>query len=125
MNWKLQQHNLMEEYRVPDSDLRKYFQMMGAVAFVPEEDVAMAWRFLKLLLPADITEFTTFYDSTSILTSTASLSTNGTSTTLPRCCFLGVPISLKGGTTGAKFGNVSRKRAGVGLSRRGGGGAVV
>jgi transposase-like protein len=33
MNRKLQQHNRMEECRVPDSDVRRYFQMMGSIAF--------------------------------------------------------------------------------------------
>ena len=69
MNRKLQQHNLMEEYQVPDSDVRRYFQMMGSIAFVPEEDVPTAWRFLKPLLPADMTEFGDYFESTWIGTS--------------------------------------------------------
>ena len=39
-------HNLMEEYKVPDSDIRRHFQMMGVIAFIPEDDVSMAWWFL-------------------------------------------------------------------------------
>ena len=69
MNRKLQQHNLMEEYRVPDLDVRRYFQMMGSIAFVPEEDVPTAWRFLKPLLPVDMTEFGDYFESTWIGTS--------------------------------------------------------
>jgi hypothetical protein len=62
MNRKLQQHNLIEEYRVPDSDVRRYFQKMGSIAFVPEEDFPTAWRFRKSLLPADMTKFSDYYE---------------------------------------------------------------
>ena len=66
---KLQQHNLVEEYRVPESDIRRYFQMMGAIAFVPEDDVPTAWRFLKPLLPLDMVEFSSYFENTWIGTS--------------------------------------------------------
>ena len=59
----------MEEYRVPESDIRRYFQMMGAIAFVPEDDVPTAWRFLKPLLPLDMAEFSSYFENTWIGTS--------------------------------------------------------
>ena len=61
---KFQQHNLTEEYRVPDPDIRRHFQMVGAIAFIPEDNVSMALRFLKPLLPVDMAEFSSYYELT-------------------------------------------------------------
>ena len=38
--------------------------MVGAIAFVPEEDVDDTWRLLKPLLPPDMIEFTRYYEAT-------------------------------------------------------------
>ena len=63
--WKhLQQLDLTEEYAVPGSDIRKYFKMMGALAFVPEDDVRRVWRLLKPLIPDDMLQFISFYETT-------------------------------------------------------------
>ena len=38
--------------------------MVGAIAFVPEEDADDTWRLLKPLLPPDMIEFTRYYEAT-------------------------------------------------------------
>ena len=38
--------------------------MVGAIAFVPDEDVDDTWRLLKPLLPPDMIEFTRYYEAT-------------------------------------------------------------
>ena len=43
--------------------------MIGAIAFVPEDDVPTAWRFLKPLLPLDMVEFSSYFENTWIGTS--------------------------------------------------------
>ena len=40
--------------------------MVGAIAFVPEEDVDDTWRLLKPLLLPDMIEFTRYYEATRI-----------------------------------------------------------
>ena len=92
----------MEGYKVPNSDIRCHFQMMGAIAFIPEDDVSMAWRFVN---PFSLWT----WQSSAVATSQHGfehrppiqpfLTTNGASTTLPRCCFHGVPTSLRDGIT--------------------------
>ena len=42
------QSDLVPEYQVPGSDVRKAFKMVGALPFVPLGDVEMAWRHLKI-----------------------------------------------------------------------------
>ena len=60
----------MEEYLVPDSSVREYYSMIGAIAFVPEHDVAQNWsrRLLKPLLPADMDSFSSYYERSWIVT---------------------------------------------------------
>ena len=50
---------------------RKYFKMMGALAFVPEDDVRRMWRLLKPLIPDDMLQFVSYYETTWIGTSAA------------------------------------------------------
>ena len=38
--------------------------MVGAIAFVPEEDADDTWKLLKPLLPPDMIEFTRYYEAT-------------------------------------------------------------
>ena len=38
--------------------------MVGAIAFVPEEDADNTWRLLKPLLPPDMIEFIRYYEAT-------------------------------------------------------------
>ena len=64
------QSDLVEEYVLPDSPIREHFAMMGAIAFVPAEDVDQTWRHLKPLLPADMANFAFYYENTWIGSST-------------------------------------------------------
>ena len=45
--------------------------MMGALAFVPEDDVRRMWRLLKPLIPDDMLQFVSYYETTWIGTSAA------------------------------------------------------
>ena len=45
--------------------------MMGALAFVPEDDVRRVWRLLKPLIPDDMLQFVSYYEITWIGTSAA------------------------------------------------------
>ena len=68
--WKhFGQADLIPEYQVPNSPIRKAFQMMGAIPFVPIDDVDMVWRLLKPTLPSDMASFIQYYESTWIGTS--------------------------------------------------------
>ena len=51
-------HPHPDRVRVAVSDVRKSFQMIGALLFVSPGDVDMAWRQLKPLLPPDMAAFT-------------------------------------------------------------------
>ncbi|KAL5270104.1 hypothetical protein ACHWQZ_G000980 [Mnemiopsis leidyi] len=66
----LRQADLLDEYLVPDSSVRKFFSMICAIAFVPEDEVAQTWRHLKPLLPSDMDSFSTYYENTWIGSST-------------------------------------------------------
>ena len=70
--WKhLQLLDLAEQYAIPGSNIRKYFKMMGALAFVPEDDVKRVWRLLKPLIPDDMLHIVSYYETTWIGTSAA------------------------------------------------------
>ena len=45
---------------------------MGALAFFPVEEVERVWRTLKLLIPADMVSFISYFESTWVGTSTTS-----------------------------------------------------
>ena len=60
---KLQQHDLVPEYNVEDSAVRKSFQKMGAIAFVHLGDVRDTWLELKPTLPSEMALFADYYDS--------------------------------------------------------------
>ena len=58
------QSDLVPEYQVPGSDVRKAFKMVGALPFVPLGDVEMAWRHLKPTIPDDMAPFTSYFETT-------------------------------------------------------------
>jgi len=58
------QSDLLPEYQVVGSEIRKSFQMMGALPFVPIDDVDRAWRYLKPLLPGDMDAFSRYFEHT-------------------------------------------------------------
>ena len=66
----VKQTNIWEEYLTPNSPVRDFFAMTGAIAYVPETDVPRIWRHLKPLLPIDMAEFASYYENTWIGTST-------------------------------------------------------
>jgi len=43
----VKQRNIWEEYLTPNSPVREFFAMTGAIAYVPETDVPRIWRHLK------------------------------------------------------------------------------
>ena len=56
--WRnLATHIVVPEYRAENSLVRKFSQMMGAIAFVHFGDVRDTWPELKLTLPAEIKAF--------------------------------------------------------------------
>ena len=61
---KLQQHDLVPEYKVEDSAVRKSFQMIGAIAFVDLGDVRDTRLQLKPYLPSEMDEFADYYEGT-------------------------------------------------------------
>ena len=66
----VKQTNIWEEYLTPNSPVRDFFAMTGAIAYVPETDVPRIWRHLKPLLPIDMAEFASYYENIWIGTST-------------------------------------------------------
>ena len=58
---KLQQHDLVPEYNVENSAVRKSFQMIGAIAFVDLGDVLDTWTLLKPTLPSEMEAFAEYY----------------------------------------------------------------
>ena len=55
---------LKTEYEVEDSDVRKYYKLISALPFVPEDDVLDAWLQLRPLLPVDLTAFASYVEYT-------------------------------------------------------------
>ena len=55
----------------PATKIRKYLKMMGALAFVPVDDVKRVWRLLKPLIPDDMLQLVSYYKTTWIGTSSA------------------------------------------------------
>ena len=61
--WReLQRCSLVPEYNVIDSPIRKYFKMIGAIAFLPLGDVRSTWDALKPEIPLDMSEFVDYYE---------------------------------------------------------------
>ena len=60
-----QRLNVNKSYKREFKPIIKLFtSLMGPIAFIPEDDVSMALRFLKPLLPVDMAEFSSYYEST-------------------------------------------------------------
>ena len=56
--------DLVPEYRVPGSAVRKAYKMVAALAPVPVGKTDMAWRYLKPTLPSDMAQFTSYFKNT-------------------------------------------------------------
>ena len=54
---RLQREDLVLEYQVENSPIRKAFKMIKALPFVPEHLIPTAWRNLKPTLPDDMRTF--------------------------------------------------------------------
>ena len=57
------------QYNVAGSDVRKIFQIIGALPFLPNGDVDMAWTLLRPTLPPEMSSFADYMDYTWIGTS--------------------------------------------------------
>ena len=53
----------MEEFSVAYSPMLQCFAIIGAIAFVSEEDIDHTWRLLKPLLPPNMIDFTQYYEA--------------------------------------------------------------
>ena len=90
------------------SEVRKSFKIVGALPFVPPEDVEMAWRHLKPLIPADMAAFVGYMERTWLGTSsnepllTSSDGISGMLQSVESVDFLDPPTSRKGGTTDSR-----------------------
>ena len=63
--WRnLQRTDLVPEYQVQGSEVRKSFKMVSALPFVPEDVIPTAWRHLKPLMPNDMSSFVDYYEYT-------------------------------------------------------------
>ena len=60
----LQSEGLAADYSIDNSPIRKSFMQIGALPFVPVSDVDQAWRLLKPSLPAEMTAFARYFEST-------------------------------------------------------------
>ena len=67
--------------------------MMGALPFLPVEDVDRAWRFLKPTLPTDMKYFTKYFEDTWIGTSKTAPLFNQWYWHQHDFCFAGLPCS--------------------------------
>lgn len=63
--WRaLQRTDLVPEYSVLTSPIRKFFKILGAFPFLPIDDIDRAWRFVKPLIPSDMEPFVEYYERT-------------------------------------------------------------
>ena len=56
--WKaLQRTDLVQKYNVLNSNIRKFFKILGAFPFLPEDLIDSSWRYVKPLIPSDMNPF--------------------------------------------------------------------
>jgi hypothetical protein len=55
---------LKTDYEVENSDVRRCYEMISALPFVPEDDVLYAWQQLRSLLPSDLDAFAAYIEYT-------------------------------------------------------------
>ena len=60
----LQAEGLAADHMISDSPIRTSFSALGAMPYVPEEDIELAWNELKLTLPPEMTPFARYYETT-------------------------------------------------------------
>ena len=86
---KLAQSDLVPEYKVAGSDVRKSLQIIGALPFLLNGDDDMAWRLLRPTFPPEMSPFADYMDYT-------------WSGMLPSSDFQEAPTSQRDSTTGQK-----------------------
>ena len=62
----------VHSHEVQHAENTVHIAMMGAIAFVPVDEVEQTWRHLKPLIPSDMESFATYYENTWIGTSSRS-----------------------------------------------------
>ena len=75
------------------SDIRKAFQRIGALPFIPPEDVHYALQTLRPTLPADMDAFTLYFESTWMGTPNRPARFDHLSWNQYDCCLAGLPRS--------------------------------
>ena len=61
--------DLVPEYKVLGSDIRRSFQLIKSLPFVPVDDISCAWEVLKPTILFDMADFTQYCELTWIGTS--------------------------------------------------------
>ena len=56
--------DIVPEYQVVGYDIWKAFKRIGALPFIPPEDVDFAWQTLRPTIPADMDSFIHYFEST-------------------------------------------------------------
>ena len=56
--------DIVPEYKVLGSDIRRSFQRIKSLPFVPVYDISYAWEVLKPTIPSDMADFSQYYEST-------------------------------------------------------------
>ena len=85
--------DLVPEYQVVGSDIRKSFQRIGALPFIPSEDMDYAWQTLRPTLPADMDSFTRYFESTWMGTPNRAAVFDPLIWNQYDCCLAGLPRS--------------------------------
>ena len=63
--WRNFSHfDLVPEYKELTSEIRKSFQRIKPLPFVPEDDISSAWEVLKPTIPCEMANLTQYYEST-------------------------------------------------------------
>ena len=95
---------LKTEYDVEGSDVRRYYKIISALPFIPEDEVLSAWEQLRPLLPADLSSFATYFEYTWVGSRSCTPSSqfnHGINMMLPSCGCLDPPILQRDGITGS------------------------
>ena len=111
---KFSKTDLVPEYQVVESEVRKSFQMIGALPFFTPDDVDMARIHLKPLLPPDMAAFAGYMDYTWLGTSSSDPhgwnQWDENSGMPPSADVLDPPTWRKGGTTASRVSSLAPTR---------------
>ena len=62
---------LKSEYEVEGSDIRKWYKIISALPFLPEDEVKTGWNRIRPLLPSDLAPFAAYFEYTWVGTSSS------------------------------------------------------